>query len=79
MAHSAISWSGAASFDPILSGEVTLKLALVHEARAGSSELVRSGLVRSASGEIAVHAGTDGQEPKDATEVRTGLLLPAKT
>lgn len=35
MVHTALSWSNAACFDPILSAEVTLKFALLLECKAG--------------------------------------------
>ena len=43
MAHTALSWSNAASFDPILSAEVTLKFALLLECKAGLSDHSRVG------------------------------------
>ena len=65
MLHYAISWSNAGTFDPVLSGEVTLKLALVLEARASANGQTRSG-----SGELGAHVLVDTQEQKDTCEVQ---------
>ena len=43
MVHTALSWSNAASFDPILSAEVTLKFSLLLECKAGLSDQSRVG------------------------------------
>ena len=42
-AHHAMSWSSAASFDPILCAELALKLALVLEYKAGTNESSKGG------------------------------------
>ncbi|KAJ7353995.1 hypothetical protein OS493_030845 [Desmophyllum pertusum] len=41
--HTALSWSNAASFDPILSAEVTLKFSLLLECKAGLTDHSRVG------------------------------------
>lgn len=41
--HTALSWSNASSFDPILSAEVTLKFSLLLECKAGLTEHSRAG------------------------------------
>ena len=41
--HTALSWSNASSFDPILSAEVTLKFSLLLECKAGLTEQSRAG------------------------------------
>ena len=43
MAHSALSWSNASSFDPILSAEVTLKFSLLLECKARLTDHSRAG------------------------------------
>ena len=43
VAHTALSWSNAALFDPILSAEVTLKFSLLLECKAGTTENSRVG------------------------------------
>ena len=42
--HTALSWSNASSFDPILSAEVTLKFSLLLECKAGLTEHSRAGI-----------------------------------
>ena len=41
--HTALSWSNASSFNPILSAEVALKFSLVLECKAGLTEHPRAG------------------------------------
>ena len=43
VAHTALSWSNAALFDPILSAEVTLKFSLLLECKAGTTDNSRVG------------------------------------
>ena len=43
MVDTALSWSNAASFDPILSAEVTLKFALLLECKARLTDQSRAG------------------------------------
>ena len=43
MVHSALSWSNASSFDPILSAEVTLKFSLLLECKARLTDHSRAG------------------------------------
>ena len=45
MVHTALSWSNASSFDPILSAEVTLKFSLLLECKAGLTDNSRVGSV----------------------------------
>ncbi|CAH3193048.1 unnamed protein product, partial [Porites evermanni] len=70
VAHSTVSWSNAASFDPILSAEVTLKLSLLLECKAGYTDPSRVG-----SAELETPAFTaspehvDSKQEKSETEV----------
>ena len=41
--HTALSWSNASSFDPILSAEVMLKFSLLLECKASLTEQSRTG------------------------------------
>lgn len=43
VAHLGLSWSNAASFDPVLCAELALKLALVLECKATTNESLKSG------------------------------------
>ena len=70
VAHSTVSWSNAASFDPILSAEVTLKLSLLLECKAGYTHPSRVG-----SAELETPAFAASLEHLDSKQVTILLSL----
>ena len=70
VAHSTVSWSNAASFDPILSAEVTLKLSLLLECKAGYTDPSRVG-----SAELETPAFAASPEHLDSKKVIILLSL----
>ena len=67
--HTALSWSNASSFDPILSAEVTLKFSLLLECKASLMEQSRTGSADKQSAETP--APTVSPEHADNKQVKS--------